>query len=301
MRSSAATAASRLGAARALPGQEALEHEPTGGQPARHQRGDHRRRARAPPRPCTRRRPPPAPAARRGRRCRACRRRSPPPPARRPRIRRSTSAMARTSVWSLTVRSAGAPDAGVLEQAAGPPGVLAADERRTGQRLDRPRRQVAEVADRRADEHERARRPSAAQRSTTRRCPGTSPQRANAPASASITAVACEPRRGDPAGAQRADGPHDELVGPVRRAERDVDREAHAEGVHGPADRQQERAVHAVPPQQPVAARRGGRPRSRGWPAPRRPAATSRGPVTGPGVGAHAPWRISRTSPSTTS
>ena len=115
-----------LGAARSLPGQEALEHEPAGGQPARDERGDHRRRARAPPRPCPRRRPPPAPAARPGRRCRACRRRSPPPPARRPGSRRSTSAMARTSVWSLTDQQRGAADAGVLEQPAGAPGVLAA-------------------------------------------------------------------------------------------------------------------------------------------------------------------------------
>ena len=60
-----------------------------------------------------------------------------------------------------------------------------------GERLDRPRRQVAEVADRRRDEDERGRRltvvASSSRSSTT--SPTCSPHRSNAPASASITHV----------------------------------------------------------------------------------------------------------------
>ena len=47
-----------------------------------------------------------------------------------------------------------AGDAGVLQQPTGATGVLAADQRRGAQRLDRTRRQVAEVADRCGDEHQ---------------------------------------------------------------------------------------------------------------------------------------------------
>ena len=52
----------------------------------------------------------------------------------------------------------GGADPGVLEQPAGPAGVLAADQPGPGERLDGPRREVAEVADRGGDEDEPARR-----------------------------------------------------------------------------------------------------------------------------------------------
>ena len=50
-------------------------------------------------------------------------------------------------------------DAGVLEQLAGAAGVLAGDDVGPRQRLDGPGREVAEVADGRADQHERGTAP----------------------------------------------------------------------------------------------------------------------------------------------
>ena len=75
---------------------------------------------------------------------------------------------------------------GVLQQPPGAPGVLAADGVGVAERLDGARRQVAQVADRRADEHERH-RVSPAARAGRRRARS---QRANEPASASSTAWA---------------------------------------------------------------------------------------------------------------
>ena len=82
-------------------------------------------------------------------------------------------------------------DARVGEERARAPGVLARDDVGGGQHLDRTRREVAEVPDRRPDEYQRTRllvvsAPPAHGRSS-RWSPGRSPQRANAPASASRT------------------------------------------------------------------------------------------------------------------
>ena len=74
-------------------------------------------------------------------------------------------------------------DAGVPQQRSGAAGVLAADERDGVEHLDRTRREVAEVADRRGDEPEGA--AHGVRISTT--SPTRRPQRENAPASASIT------------------------------------------------------------------------------------------------------------------
>ena len=86
--------------------------------------------------------------------------------------------------------------AGVLEEETGTAGVLATDQPDVGEHVDRPRRQVAQVADRRGDEPERAHggAPSrwsseSAGRSSTS-SPTRRPHRPNAPPSASMTHVA---------------------------------------------------------------------------------------------------------------
>ena len=173
MRSSPASAASRSARAEPLAGQEALEHEATGGQ-ARTRPGRPRPpRARARPRPGG-----PAPIA--ARTSRSPGSETPGVPAsvttatRSPRARRaSTSPTRDASVWSLTVSSFGAGDAGALQQPAGAAGVLAGDGVRPGQRLDGPGRQVAEVADGGGDEHEGAGPPE--RRSRRRRRGGGAP------------------------------------------------------------------------------------------------------------------------------
>ena len=159
-----------LGAARALARQEALEHEAAGRQPAGHQAGERGRRAghdhddvaRPPTAAATSRSPgsemPGMPA-------------SLTTATRSPRSRRaSTSATAPASVWSFTTSSTGAPHTDVGEQPPGAPGVLARHRVGAAELLDGPGRQVAEVADRRADEHE-----GAAHRSS-RRSPTRTPQ-----------------------------------------------------------------------------------------------------------------------------
>ena len=111
-------------------------------------------------------------------------------------------------------------DAGVRQQRAGAAGVLGRDDVRGPQLFDRARRQIAEVADRRADEHER---PPPAGRSLLRlrpMSPVLSPQRSNAPASASITNAARGTR-----GETRHGRRHVvRSTMPSRVAERDVDR-----------------------------------------------------------------------------
>ncbi len=85
-------------------------------------------------------------------------------------------------------REAGGSDAGVLEQPARPPGVLAAHERDAPEDLDGARGKVAEVADRCRDEVEGGGAPGHASSSrTSTTSPTWSPHRSNAPASASIT------------------------------------------------------------------------------------------------------------------
>ena len=178
VRGSAATSASR--SARSRPArQEALHHEPGRRQPRHHQRREHRARPRhhldreaRPPRT-------PAPAARPGRRSRACPRRSRTRPGRPPRIRSTSSAARVRSLCSCTrdePRPAGHPRVG--QQAPGAPGVLGRDHVGRPQRLDRAGRQVAEVADRRGDQHERALTTSwAACSRTSTPHPGSTPQR----------------------------------------------------------------------------------------------------------------------------
>ena len=80
----------------------------------------------------------------------------------------------------------------VLQQQAGAPGVLAADQPDVGEHVDRAGRQVGEVADRSGDQPERAHdaEPSASFRRSSTSSPTCSPHRPNAPPSASITQLA---------------------------------------------------------------------------------------------------------------
>ena len=160
------------GAPGALAGQEPLEDEAPGGQAAGHERGDRRRRARARPRRRARRRRRPAPAARPGRRCRASRRRSPPPPARRaaePVEHAGDGAAPRCGRSRRRAAGARRRRAGAAGRCGGCP--------RSRWRRRRPSastargRQVAEVADGRADQHERHRSVLAARAGRRRRAP----------------------------------------------------------------------------------------------------------------------------------
>ena len=129
-------------------------------------------------------------------------------------------------------------------------------ERGAGERLDGPRRQVAEVADRRGDQHQRP-RPALSHRrrplgvgpsrsSTT--SPIDRPHRSNAPASASITHAAFgtgHPTRWRAMRTVLTTAPSRVDVG-------DVEREAHPDRVHPAARREHQRALEAVPFEQPA-------------------------------------------------
>ena len=156
---------------------------------------------------------------------------------------RAGGAISRASVCSLTDHERAALDAGERQQLAGAAGVLAAHDVGRGQRLGRPGREVAEVADRRADEHEPAR---CGHPLTSSWSPTCSRQRPNAPASASMTARDRHTRRRQAV----AGHGHDPQHAQVAVAEGHVDREPHADRVHRPARAQQQRAVDAVAAEQ---------------------------------------------------
>ena len=255
MRRSAASSASR--SVRPLPcrGRKPSNTNRPVGQAAGHQRGDRGRRPGHDLDARGRRRARPAPGARPGRRCRACRRRSPPRPAR-PRARRS-STLADAARLGVVVDDDERParDAGVLEQAARCGGCPRSRSRRrrgsaSTARGERSPRLPIGVPD-------RARAVIGRRRCSSRSSswsPAARPQRANAPASASSTAWACEHgparrrRRGSAGRAQ-----HDEVAG--RRSATSIG-EAHAERVHRPGRPEQQRAVDAVAAEQAPPARR---------------------------------------------
>ena len=193
---------------------------------------------------------------------RACRRRSPPPPARPGRAGPARRRPRPTSVWSLTVSSFGARDAGVGQQPPGAAGVLAGDHvgpasSSTARGERSPRLPIGVATSTRAP-----RAHGAAADLEPVAGPEVPPLER---AGLGLDHRAGPPHR--PADPVRAHG-HDPQHHQVGVAEGDVDGEAHAHGVHragrrraaGPRRCRRGRAGPCCVP-------RASRP-PRGWPAP---------------------------------
>ena len=238
MRGSAADRDQSFGAGRSLAGQEPLEHEPSRRQPADHQRGQRRRRARddldrVPGRhgrgdqPLAGSDTPGMPA-------------SDTSTTRSPRSRRSSRRGVSAHLGVLVHDHERAPlDAGERQELARAAGVLAAHDVGRGQRLGRPGREVAEVPDRRADEHEPARSRSPLDLELVAHLQPPSPEGAR-------FGLDDRPRPPHEAGQAVAGHGHDPQHAQVAVAERHVDGEPHAHRVDRPARAQQQRAVDAV-------------------------------------------------------
>ena len=125
------------------------------------------------------------------------------------------------------------------EQLSGAAGVLASDHVGGAQRLDGARREIAEVADGRGDEHDHGTR-------TSSWSPGCNRHRSNAPALRLDHGARRDPGPAEAMARHAHGGEHNE----VAIAEGNVDREAHADGVHRPGRGQQQRAVDAVASEQ---------------------------------------------------
>ncbi len=152
------------------------------------------------------------------------------------------------------------------EQPSGAPGVLAADGVGGRERLDGARRQVAEVADRGAHQHERHRSVLPLEAGRRRR----GPTGRSAPASASSTRAGLRAPGGVTRWRRmRRRAQHGEVAVEPRH----VDREAHPERVHRPGRPQQQRAVDRRPARAAPCGGRPGRRPPRATPAPPRRAA----------------------------
>ena len=148
-------------------------------------------------------------------------------------------------------RQADPADAGVLQQPARPAGVLAADQRRRGEGVASSHRQVAEVADRRGDQDEPARRALSHRTSAPARRAPRRRRRPPGPTARTRRFGLHHPRR---LGHRQADAvaahPHDLDDDAAVVDERHVEREAHPDRVDPPARPQHERTLEMIPRQQ---------------------------------------------------